>query len=83
MVRIRAYWLPPWMSLTSSTRSEVSDSSGAAAYFCWSAVDRAMRLRRYGATWVARLSTSERMPWFRWRVPSTPVVVKVSWRSGW
>ena len=46
IVRISEYWLPPWMSLTSRTRSEVSDSSGAAAYFCCSAVDSAMRLRR-------------------------------------
>ena len=35
------------------------------------------------ATWVARASTSDRMPWLRCRVPRMPVEVKVSWRCGW
>ena len=83
IVRINEYWLPPWMSLTSRARSAVSASRGAAEYFCCNAVDRAMTLRRYGATWVARASTSDRMPWLRCRVPRMPVDVKVSWRCGW
>ena len=84
MIRfITGYWFAPWTSDTSRIRAAVGWLISPGTNFSCSACDSASRFRTYGVACCARVSTSERRPALRRRVPSRPVVLKLSSLHGW